>query len=169
MVVARPTGQSIDAVAAFQRLLWPILRLKATGLLCNNRLPLKRTIMRREPRMIVALLRELLRLCRTAVDNCEPPVRVDRIEWNHYWWATGCENHQVILWRWSAEDARFTAERFFFISGDGSDAPVQVGQRTWRFVYRNNRSGNQRVLVFETDDLVETVTAHDPWNRARAA
>ena len=118
--------------------------------------------------MIVALLRVFLQLCRNAADSSELPVRVDRIELNHYWWATGCENHQVILWRWSIEDAQFKAERFFFISDD-SDAPQRIDNGTWRFVYRSKRTRSERVLVFETDDLIETVTAHDPWNRARAA
>ena len=125
--------------------------------------------MRREPRMIVALLRELLRMCRDAADNCELPLRVDRIELNHYWWATGCENHQVILWRWSVEEAQFKAERFFFISGNEADAPRRIDNRTWRFVYRCKRTHRERVLVFETEDLIETVTAHDPWKSARAA
>ncbi len=93
------------------------------------------------------------------------PDQVDRIELNHYWWTAGCESHQVILWRWSNDQQRYLAERFFFVSGDGNENPFRVG-RKWRFVYKNKRNLRD-VRVFETDDLIETVTSYDPWKRAQ--
>ena len=120
--------------------------------------------------MFMAMLRTLLlrQLDRLAGQWHNRPVIVDRIELNHYWWAAGCENHQVILWQWSQEEARYKAERFFFLDGDASEVPRRLAGGMWRFTYRDKVRGN-RVLVFETSDFVETVTAHDPWHRARAA
>ena len=120
--------------------------------------------------MFMALLHALLlgQLKRYATGRHDRPQVVDRIEVNHYWWVAGCESHQVIIWRWSHKEAQFQAERFFFLRGDGSDLPRQVGDGVWRFTYRDEPRG-QRAVVFETVDLIETVTAYDPWNRARAA
>lgn len=91
---------------------------------------------------------------------------VDRIELNHYWWAAGCESHQVIIWRWSASESRYRADHFFFVAADGSDNPYRFG-RKWRFVYRSPRNP-RNVRVFETEDVIETVTAYDPWARDQA-
>jgi hypothetical protein len=119
--------------------------------------------------MFAALLRVLLRRWeRRVAARAELPIRVDRIEVNHYWWAAGCESHQVILWRWSEPEGRFKAERFFFIGEGTCDMPRRISGHRWRFTYRSQfRKGCW--LIFETDDLIETVTAHDPWNRARAS
>lgn len=120
--------------------------------------------------MLVAFLRALLlrQLERLASQRQSRPVTVDRIELNHYWWAAGCENHQVILWQWSPDEGQFKAQRFFFLDGDLSEVPRRLGNGNWRFTYYDKVRGN-RVLVFETSDFIETVTAHDPWHRARAA
>jgi hypothetical protein len=125
------------------------------------------TIVRMEHRMIASLLRLWLRsIERFAEANCVAAAYVDRMELNHYWWATGCESHQVIIWRWSEQQAQFQAQRFFFITGDDDDLPYQVNGR-WRFTYRSKPYG--KVQAFETVDFIETVTAHDPWQRARAS
>ena len=145
-----------------------ILRLKALGKIGIILRAEWNIIVRREHRMIAALIRGLLRQMegRRAVGRALP-VQVDRIEVNHYWWAAGCESHQVILWKWCMHQRCFKPERFFFISDDGSQMLQRVDGRKWRFTYRSpSRKGGW--LTFETNDLIETVTAHDPWNRARA-
>lgn len=120
--------------------------------------------------MFMALLRSLLlrRIRYYAKHWQNRPSIVDRIELNHYWWVAGCESHQVIIWQWSPTQGRYTAVRFFFLSGDGSDLPERTSTGSWRFTY-HDKLKTGRVLVFETADFLETVTAHDPWNRARAA
>ena len=119
--------------------------------------------------MIAALLRGLLRRVEGGMAASRAqPLQVDRIEVNHYWWAAGCESHQVILWQWSQRECCFKPQRFFFITDDASDMVRRVDGRTWRFTYRS-QSRKRGWLTFETNDLIETVTAHDPWNRARAS
>lgn len=118
--------------------------------------------------MIVKLLRLWLRHMDWQTEQSrQAAVHVDRMEVNHYWWAAGCESHQVILWQWSDKESQFKAQRFFFLTDELGDLPCRVNGR-WRFTYRNKkRSG--RLQIFETNDLIETVTAHDPWHRARAS
>lgn len=113
----------------------------------------------------VAVVLVVCHLGRSTARSHEAPVRVDRIELNHYLWADGCESHQVILWRWSYRTARYDAERYFFVAADGSQDPFPIHGRRWRFIQRDVW-GRRPDRVFEADELIETSTDYDPWKAA---
>ncbi len=89
--------------------------------------------------------------------------RVDRLELNTYEWAEGCTARQIIVWEWSHFDRRYMAKRFFLLGRERDDAvPTRTARGKWRFLIRSPYDAS-KMVVFETDDFIQTHTDFDVW------